>query len=278
MKHISALFITCTITLSLLFTACSGKDDSKHLFKEGTTVAERVLAPRGYIRESTTRGTWQHYLQNLKLLPHGSKVLDYQGRPIPEQHNHVAVMDIDVGNKDLQQCADAAIRLRAEYLYQRKEFDKIKFQFTSGHSYAWLDHAKGIRPEVKGNKVEFKQTSTSDDSYQNFRRYLDIVFMYAGTISLERELNKVNRGGDYQIGDVIVHPGSPGHAVIIVDRAKNSKGEYIYLLAQGYTPAQSIHIVKSHDRGISPWFDLPKKLPIWHERFFLKNPQIRRFS
>ncbi|WP_084328456.1 DUF4846 domain-containing protein [Indibacter alkaliphilus] len=278
MKQLAFTLFTCTITLSLLFTSCHGKDRSKLLLKEGKTVAGRVLAPQGFVRETTATGTWQHYLQNLKLLPHGSKVLDFQGRPISDQRNHFAVMDIDVGTKDLQQCADATIRLRAEYLYQHKAFDKIKFQFTSGHSYAWLDHAKGVRPEVKGNKVEFKQTSTSDNSYQNFRRYLDIVFMYAGTISLERELTKVSRGGDYQIGDVIVHPGSPGHAVIIVDRAKNSKGEYIYLLAQGYTPAQSIHIVKSHDRGISPWFDLPKKLPIWHQRFFFKSPQVRRFT
>ncbi|EON79431.1 hypothetical protein ADIS_0121 [Lunatimonas lonarensis] len=278
MKQLGPSIILCTLTLSLLFTACNGTDASNLLNTEGSTVAERVLVPRGFARESTTSGSWQYYLQHLRLLPHGSKVVDFQGRPISDQRNHVAVMDIDVGSKDLQQCADATIRLRAEYLYERKAFDKIKFQFTSGHNYAWLDHAKGIRPDVKGNKVEFKQTANSDNSYQNFRRYLDIVFMYAGTISLERELTKVNRGGDYQIGDVIVHPCSPGHAVIIVDRAKNSKGKYIYLLAQGYTPAQSIHVVKSHDRGISPWFDLPKKLPIWHERFFFKSPQIRRFS
>lgn len=278
MKKLSSTLFLCTITLSLLFTACHRKGSSNLLSKEGSTVSSRVLEPHGYLRETTTAGTWHHYLQNLKLQPHGSKVLDFQGRPISDQHNHFAVMDIDVGKKDLQQCADATIRLRAEYLYQKQDFDKIKFQFTSGHCYAWIDHAKGIRPEVKGNKVTFKQASTADNSYQNFRKYLDIIFMYAGTISIEKELSKVNRGGDYQIGDVIVHLGSPGHAVIIVDRAKNSQGKYIYLLAQGYTPAQSIHIVKSHDRGISPWFDVPKKLPIWHERFFFKNPQIRRFS
>lgn len=278
MKQLASTLFLCTITLLLLFTSCHGKDSSSLLSKEGSTVFSRVIEPRGYVRESTTAATWQHYLQNLKLQPHGSKVLDFQGRPISDQRNHFAVMDIDVGNKDLQQCADATIRLRAEYLYQKLAFDQISFQFTSGHRYAWLDHEKGIRPEVIGNKVTFKQSSTADNSYKNFRKYLDIVFMYAGTISIERELSKVNRGGDYEIGDVIVHPGSPGHAVIIVDKAKNSQGKYIYLLAQGYTPAQSIHIVKSHDRGISPWFDLPKKLPIWHERFFFKNPQIRRFS
>ena len=179
--------------------------------------------------------------------------------------------------KDLQQCADATIRLRAEYLFSTGNFQEIHFKFTSGDNYAWLDHALGIRPKVAGNKVSFEKTASEDNSYENFRKYLDIVYTYAGTISINRDLKEVPRSADFEIGDVIVKPGSPGHAVIVVDRAKNQNGEYIYLLAQGYTPAQSIHIINSHQKAITPWFKIARTGSISSNRYYFSNPNIRRF-
>jgi len=38
---------------------------------------------------------------------------------------HEAVIDRDPGNRNIQQCADAVIRLRAEYLYSRKAYEAI---------------------------------------------------------------------------------------------------------------------------------------------------------
>lgn len=276
-------FLLMTLVTSLLVLSSCKKKQTDQGREEvtgqsaGATIYERFPAPKGYEKVKAPSGSWESYLQDFPLLPPGSPVLDYTGKPISDQKSHVAVLDIDVGKKDLQQCADAIIRLRAEYLWGKNQKDQIAFKFTSGHHYAWSAYAAGIRPEVKGNQVNFRQTAPADHSFEAFRRYLDIVFMYAGTISLHRDMQQVNRKSEYQIGDVLVHPGSPGHAVIIVDKAKNAKGESIYLLAQGYTPAQSVHIVKSGHSGISPWFKIPQSGHFWHKRFWLREVGVRRF-
>ncbi|HEY4652530.1 MAG TPA: DUF4846 domain-containing protein, partial [Pontibacter sp.] len=80
----------------------------------GKTVMERYPAPKGFTRVTAPVGSFAAYLQNLNLKPHGSKVHYYNGKVKPNDGIYDAVLDIDVGNYDLQQCADAVIRLRAE--------------------------------------------------------------------------------------------------------------------------------------------------------------------
>jgi hypothetical protein len=186
----------------------------------------------------------------------------------------------DIGNKDLQQCADAVIRLRAEYLFKQKRYDEIKFQFTNGDVFRWNDYKKGIRPKlINSNKVAFEQVANYDDSYKGFRNYLDIIFMYAGSISLNRETSVVKENSKISTGDILITPGSPGHVVIIVGRAKNSNNETVYLLAQGYTPAQSIHVLKNpNDKKINPWYSLDvDKSPTATARYLFKETNIRSF-
>ena len=105
--------------------------------------------------------------------------------------------------------------------------------------------------------MTFVKEAAEDDSYESFRKYLDVVFTYAGTISLDKETAPVKNNNQIKTGDILVTPGSPGHAVIIVGRAKGKNGDVVYLLAQGYTPAQSIHIITNPcGDGINPWYTL----------------------
>ena len=44
---------------------------------------------------------------------------------------------------------------------------------------------------------------------------------------------------------MLIKGGSPGHIVMITDEAINEKGEKVFLLFQGNTPAQTVHLVKN---------------------------------
>ena len=178
----------------------------------------------------------------------------YDGALKGRQDVHAAVIDMSVGGRDLQQCADAVIRLRAEYLFATGRQDEIAFHFTNGFLAEWRRWRRGERIAVDGNECRWLRRAEPDVSHDELLRFLDIVFTYAGTLSLEKELRPV--GPDYlRIGDVFITGGSPGHAVIVVDLARDASGRAIFLLAQSYMPAQEIHVLKNlRHPELGPWF------------------------
>ena len=250
--------------ISFIFFGCNNHDNRSVIDKNldikinasGNNIRDRILAPTGYNWVNEEPNSFGAYLQNIQLKEDKSPILDYTGSPISNQSEHVAILNYDVGNRDLQQCADAVIRLRAEYLYERGKYSEIAFHFTSGDLFTWEQYSNGYRAIVTGNDVSFPKTKNKDDSYQNFRKYLDAVYNYAGTISLNKETENIFNDEDIKAGNIIVTPGSPGHALIIVGKAKNSNNESVYLLAEGYTPAQSIHIITNAREDINPWYKL----------------------
>lgn len=259
----------------------SNKLDHKQLLinPDGKTIIERIGIPEGFTRIDIEPGSFSEYLRNLPLKPHGSKVIYYNGKA-KQNDVYEAVIDMDIGNRDLQQCADAVIRLRAEYLYEQHQFDKIHFNFTNGFNAEYSRWIKGYRIEVKNNEVSWKKTSKYSTDYQDFRKYLDMVFAYAGTLSLSKELKSV-RIDDMTIGDVFIQGGSPGHCVIVVDMAENREnGQKIFMLAQSYMPAQDIHILKNEENlAISPWYILDTSLEELHTpEWNFKTSDLKRFE
>ncbi len=246
-------------------------------FDPDQAIINRIATPTGYERIGADGfGRW---LRHLPLKAPGTPVYLYNGALKANQSAHHSVIDIDTGEKNLQQCADAVIRLRSEFLFAIGSYERIAFNFTSGDRIRFDKWAAGFRPVVKGNSVRFRKSAAPDSSYSNFRSYLDTIFMYAGSYSLEREMIKAHRK-DMTIGDVFIQGGFPGHAVIIVDMAENRKtGKSVFLTAQSYMPAQQIHILKNpaNDR-LDPWYrsNFGETLitPEWK---FSKN-QLKRFS
>jgi hypothetical protein len=68
--------------------------------------------------------------------------------------------------------------------------------------------------------------------------------------------------------------------MIIVDMAENMQtGEKIYMLAQSYMPAQSIHIVNNfNDQSISPWYKIDKNNEIYTPQWTFSPNNLHRFS
>lgn len=219
------------------------------------SLCSRIAPPAGYSRVSLPEGSFGWWLQRLPLKAGKPPVRLYNGQLKGRQDVHAAVVDIDVGVRDLQQCADAVIRLRAEYLFSVDPMNDILFHFTSGAPAPWKMWREGWRPKVDGSKMTWEKRAASDARYSIFRRYLDTLFMYAGTLSLSRELAPVADLGDITIGDMFIQGGSPGHAVLVVDISVNAEGKRVFLLAQSYMPAQEIHVlVNPYDAALSPWY------------------------
>jgi len=227
--------------------------------KEGLTIKDRYLPIEGYLRVEYEEGSFAEFLRNQKLKPYGEKVLYYDGREKSPKGVYDSVFDVDIGNRDLHQCADAIMLLRAEYLYSQELYDEISFNFVSGFKAEYKKWMNGYKIDVKGNNVEYYKAAEPSNSYEDFRKYMDMVFAYSGTLSLENELISVSID-NMNIGDVFIVGGSPGHAVIVVDMAVNASGEKIFLLAQSYMPAQQTQLlINPMGNDISPWYSLKGK-------------------
>ncbi len=235
---------------------------------KGTSVESRLLLPEGFEREKYPDNSFSAFLRSFKLQQHEAAVYLHTGEKKYRQDVHAAVLDIDVGKKDLQQCADAVMRLRAEYFYRAGLYDKISFNFTNGFKAEFSKWRKGYRIKISGNTCAWYMGAAPSDSRETFMAYLEKVFSYAGTLSLAKEL-KAKKVADLKPGDVFIMGGSPGHAVIVMDVAVNkTTGEKIFCLAQSYMPAQSIHILNNfNNEKLSPWYSLQEgetlKTPEW---------------
>lgn len=216
---------------------------------------EAFSPPAGYTRVKVEPDSFGAWLRGLPLRPEGSPVRDYQGGEVlaGDDPRLAAVAELDVGSKDLQQCADSIIRLHAEWLWVRGQKERIAYRFTSGHLAEWPRYAAGDRARISGRKVTWARSAPADASRSAFRSYLSLVFTYAGTLSLHGEKQRPAREA-VRPGDFFVLGGSPGHAVLVLDVAVNAAGERVALLGQGFLPAQDFHVLSPGKGG--PWFSL----------------------
>ena len=176
------------------------KEDKSYINPKGNKIISRFNVPEGYNRVKTEKNSFAEFLQNLPLKPDGSPVLLYNGNEKGNQDAHLAVVDLPIGKRDLHQCADAIMRLRADYLFGQKRYNEIEFLFVNGKRSNYATYLAGRTPN-----------ST------NLWSYLENVFNLASTLSLDKQLKSKDLNS-IEVGDVFIKGGSPGHAVIVVDK------------------------------------------------------------
>jgi len=227
------------------------------------TLAARFAAPAGASRVAVADGSFGAFLRDLPLLAAGAEVHLFDGSRKPRQDVHAAVVDLDVPPRDLQQCADAVMRLWAEYRY--------------GRGLPVVFHPQPRSPRALAFTVAAGRTAAASDR-RAFDRYLIALFAAAGSASLEAELRPAR--AEVLPGDVLIQGGYPGHAVLVLDVAADDRGRRFLLLGQSYMPAQQFHVLRNPATG-GAWFDAaalasPAGLvtPEWRP-FFVKD--VRRF-
>ncbi len=223
----------------------------------GKTILERFDAPLGYSRVAVSNNTFANYLRTLDLKPEGSLVQFYNGKSKPNNNIYVSVVDMPISDKNVQTSSDSVMRLISEFLFQQEQYDKIAFH--SGKE-----------------KLSFADFSKGDFSRAKFDEYMDFVMEKVSTPSFCADLKSVKLN-EIKIGDIFVQNTMPnGHAVIVVDLVENIKGEKLFLLAQGFQPAQEIQIiVNPGHEDISPWYQLKEGEMLTPEWRFMTSDLMR---
>jgi len=273
--------------LTALLFAISSCKDAENKFETKPTkeiagvISETVRGislPQGFKYVDDGDSVYSNWLLDLKF-KRSKTVYLYNGKLKSNQDVQYAVLNIDIGKKDLIQCADAAMKLRADYLYEKHLYDQIKFLTTSGDELSFESWLKGMRWKERGAKLVsynvHKELSSVEQEYNSF---MELVFSYCGTYSLSKQLSPINDNKSIQPGDVFVQGGFPGHAVTVMAVAKNEAGERIFLLSQGYMPAQDIHILKNYaDPDLSPWYAVSGLYPLYTPQWRFESGSLKRW-
>ncbi len=235
-----------------------------------------IVVSQDFKKVKLDTSSFGYWLRHLPLKEKGTKVFLYNSKKKCNQEIHYSVIDIDIGKRDLQQCADAVMRLRAEYLYSRGEYKKIHFKFLNGFNFKYSKWKAGYNLNNKKNGW-LKTPGAQRPGYKNFRKYMNIVFNYANTKSLNSELKSVPIE-DIQPGDIFIQGIKThyNHAVIVLDVAINEKGERIFLIAQSFTPAQDIEVLIKPGLK-TPWHTIPEGNEFETAEWLFYKSDLKRF-
>ena len=213
------------------------------------------LPSNNYHRIKTETNSFAEWLRELPLNSTGSSVCNYRGGVFKDNADtSVAfVVDLDINGRKLEQCMDILVRLYAEYLWAEKRIENFMLPLPGGYWLKWKDWNKGFRPVFKGIDVKMVLSAKPGKSIKIYKTYLNLVYSESHTQQFYHAYQSVERT-KVQIGDVIIKKGTKGHAIMIVDLARNEHGDIIALIGNGDTPACQFFLLNY--RADSPWVPL----------------------
>jgi len=189
--------------------------------------------PMDYERLEFSEKSFSRWVQNMPLKDDKS-IKSYVGQELQSFYNVFAVIDLPLlFTSDLEQCADYAMRLWAEYHKStEKEEDLYLFNYN-------------------GSKKMF--------SSGDFESFLRQAMASSNSYSLKMGCTIITYEQDLIPGDMLVQneTGGIGHVSVILDICENSAGKRLYLIGYSFMPAQEMHIERAlQGMGENGWFTL----------------------
>lgn len=222
------------------------------------TIYTKYKTPKDFIRTKPFN-EFASFINHLPLKSDKLKARLYDGTEKLNEYVYVGVLDLPQPKNNVQYNGNAILRLRAEFLYKTKQFDKINFKTSS-------------RQELKS----FLEFAGDDLSSKKFNEYLEYLLYNVNPSHLHHHLISVPLK-EMQIGDVLIQRSqSRGHAAIVMDMASDNNGNKLFLLAHAFYPGQDIYIASNLENDvINPWYPLkdgPIVTPEWR---FMPNDLMR---
>lgn len=255
-------------------------DEKEKIFTDGQldVLEMRIQPPEGFTRIPVEEGSFADFLRKLPLKPKASKVHYHDGKEKPSEGVYAEVVDLQIADKSLQQLSDAIMELRSRYLWQSGAHDSISFKLANGLEVPYSKWKEGYRVIFEENTANWILATESLDDYDTFEKYLEFIFTYTGTLSLEDHVQS-KEFRDMNIGDVLVESDKSKHAVIVADMVENKvTNEKKYLLIQSYKPAQDMQVlINPKDENGGVWYDLKETKEIQTPESVFEAKELKSF-
>ena len=229
-------------------------------FSAGQTTAQSTILsqfnpPKGYKRISYKNHTFADWIRNILLKPLNSDVLDFRGNVFKSKDDTTvaAVIEWKIKGRRLDQCMDILVKFYSEYLWEKDEPENLSLPLPGKQSLKWSDWQQGYRPKFRGTHFDLIKSEKYNSSKYNYNKYLNLVFAESHTQQFYIAYPVIERQ-NVQVGDFIVKKGVKGHAIMIVDLAKDNRGNLIALIGQGDTPACEFYLLNYNKDD--PWIPL----------------------
>jgi len=245
-RHIIC-YVVLLIMMGALGCPASLLAQSAHYVNtEGTMVVTRFMLPPGYERIPAAKSSYAYFLRHLRMLPYNNDQL--------ESHQ-VSTLNLPLID-NIQQDIHLCIRLRGEYLFSQKQYDKMAFSIVTGRIF-YVPWAKGLELEIN-DKQYWTQQPSGIDYLTTFQNYLSFIFHHSDVNTILSDVYSVSID-DVMPGDMFIQTMFPSAAVVVLDVAVNSTtGDRIFLLARVHKSFQMVDVLinpKETWSG-SPWYSI----------------------